>query len=81
MADKLRDNAEAERGATSLRPSETPGTTPSLPAIKAQDKRAQQRAISQGLRHFFDNVVSEPIPDEFVELLKKIDEEKTGRSG
>jgi hypothetical protein len=59
-----------------------------LPERETREKRAQQRAISraqqrvisQGLRQFFDTVVSEPIPDEFVELLKRIDEEKNGRS-
>lgn len=81
MADKLRDSAEAGRRATAMQPGGTLGTAGSLPGLKAQDKRAQQRAISEGLRQFFDTVVAEPIPEEFVELLKKIDAEKSGRSG
>ena len=35
--------------------------------------RARQRAIGRELRRMFDEVVQEPIPDDFVELLKKID--------
>jgi hypothetical protein len=77
MAEKKFDDAGADRAAA-LQPS---ASATAVPGLKAQDKRAQQRVISQGLRQFFDNVVSEPIPDEFVALLQKMDEEKTGRSG
>lgn len=82
MADKLRDVAEAERGLVAMQAGETGGASgpSSASGLKTQDRRAQQRAISQGLRQFFDTVASEPIPDEFVELLKKIDEGRTGRS-
>jgi Anti-sigma factor NepR len=80
MADKLRGIAEAERGLTAMQAGETGGASGSAPSLKTQDRRAQQRAISQGLRQFFDTVASEPIPDEFVELLKRIDEGKAGRS-
>ena len=30
--------------------------------------------ISAKLRHFFDTLASEPIPDRFLELLEKLDE-------
>jgi len=36
--------------------------------------KAQQKAITRGLRKFFDTVAAEPVPDEFVALLKKMDE-------
>ena len=36
--------------------------------------RARQRAIGRELRRIFDGVVSEPIPDDFLDLLKRIDE-------
>jgi hypothetical protein len=36
--------------------------------------RARQRAIGRELRRMYDDVVQEPIPDDFLELLKKIDE-------
>lgn len=35
--------------------------------------RARQRAIGRELRRMFDEVVQEPVPDDFLELLKKID--------
>ena len=37
-------------------------------------KRARQRAIGRELRRMYDDVAQEPIPDEFMELLRKIDE-------
>ena len=83
MVDKLQSREAAEPGAGTTQPGAIAG--PSVASANAgpkpQDRRAQQRAISHGLRQFFDSVVSEPIPDEFVELLKKIDQEKSGRSG
>jgi hypothetical protein len=36
--------------------------------------RARQRAIGRELRRIYDNVAKEPVPDEFLELLHKIDE-------
>ncbi len=35
--------------------------------------RARQRAIGRELRRMYDEIVQEPIPDDFMELLKKID--------
>lgn len=35
--------------------------------------RARQRAIGRELRRMFDEIVQEPVPDDFLELLKKID--------
>jgi hypothetical protein len=34
----------------------------------------RQRAIGRELRRIYDNVVKEPIPDDFLSLLRKIDE-------
>ena len=36
--------------------------------------RARQRAIGRELRRIYDGVAQEPVPDDFLELLKKIDE-------
>ena len=41
---------------------------------KAIAVRARQRAIGRELRRMFDEVVQEPVPQEFLDLLKKIDE-------
>jgi hypothetical protein len=35
--------------------------------------RARQRAIGRELRRIYDEIVQEPVPDDFLELLKKID--------
>jgi hypothetical protein len=42
--------------------------------------RARQRALGRELRRMYDNVAREPIPDEFSDLLSKIDERKDGKS-
>ena len=36
--------------------------------------RARQRAIGRELRRMYDDVAQEPIPQDFLDLLKKIDE-------
>jgi hypothetical protein len=36
--------------------------------------RARQRAIGRELRRIYDNVAKEAVPDEFLDLLHKIDE-------
>ena len=38
--------------------------------------RARQRAIGRELRRMYDEVVQEPVPDDFLDLLKKIDAAK-----
>lgn len=39
--------------------------------------KAHQKAITRGLRKFFDSVAAEPVPDEFMTLLRKMDEGKS----
>lgn len=41
---------------------------------KTRAVRARQRAIGRELRRIYDGVVTEPIPDDFLDLLRKIDE-------
>lgn len=36
--------------------------------------RARQRAIGRELRRMFDDVVQEPIPQDMLELLRKLDD-------
>ena len=55
---------------------------PSKPAGPAQDPpieeaRLRQQAIGVKLRHMFDQVVNEPVPDEFLDILRRAD----GKSG
>lgn len=40
------------------------------------EARLRQQAIGVKLRQMFDQVVSEPVPDEFLEILRKADERK-----
>ena len=41
---------------------------------KARLIRARQRAIGRELRRMYDSVAKEPVPEEFLELLHKVDE-------
>jgi hypothetical protein len=41
---------------------------------KARSVRARQRALGRELRRMFDNVAKEPVPDDFLDLLRRIDE-------
>ena len=41
---------------------------------KARSVRARQRALGREIRRMFDGVVKEPVPDDFLDLLKRIDD-------
>jgi hypothetical protein len=41
---------------------------------KARGVRARQRALGREIRRMFDGVVKEAVPDEFLDLLRRIDE-------
>lgn len=47
---------------------------PKKPSNDQGDARINQQAIGRGLRQLFDAVVSEDVPDEFLELLRRADE-------
>ena len=51
------------------------------PTEKARAVRARQRAIGRELRRMYDEVAQEPVPDDFMDLLRQIDEaeEKGGK--
>ena len=40
--------------------------------------RLRQQAIGVKLRHMFDEVVNEPVPDEYLEILKRADAKASG---
>ena len=44
------------------------------------EARLRQQAIGVRLRQMFDEVVSEPVPDEFLHILRKADEKRSGES-
>lgn len=52
------------------------------PEGAGQDEaRLRQQAIGVKLRHMFDEVVNEPVPDEFLEILRRADERSSGGEG
>jgi len=44
------------------------------------EARLRQQAIGVSLRQMFDEVVNEPVPDEFLQILRRADEERPGES-
>jgi len=51
------------------------------PNEKARAIRARQRAIGRELRRMYDDVAQEPIPDDFLDLLRRIDDAEDARAG
>ncbi|WP_233245696.1 NepR family anti-sigma factor [Marinicauda salina] len=49
------------------------------PIRETTDRIARRRALGDRLREYYDDVASEPVPDEFRELLDKL--AKSRRSG
>ena len=43
-----------------------------------EEARLRQQAIGVKLRHMFDEVVNEPVPDEFLDILRRADERAAG---
>jgi hypothetical protein len=49
------------------------------PNEKSRAIRARQRAIGRELRRMYDDVAQEPVPEDFLELLQKIDHPNEGK--
>ena len=49
------------------------------PNEKSRAIRARQRAIGRELRRMYDDVAQENVPDDFLDLLKKIDQAAEGK--
>lgn len=43
------------------------------------EARLRQQAIGVKLRQMFDQVVNEPVPDEFLDILKRADDLQSGK--
>jgi hypothetical protein len=61
-------------------------TTPRPDAQASRDNgleevRLRQQAIGVKLRHMFDQVVNEPVPDEFLDILRRADERSSTKEG
>lgn len=44
-----------------------------------EEARLRQQAIGVKLRHIFDEVVNEPVPDEFLDILRRADSRSTDK--
>ena len=63
------------------KPSESRRTPPGASAEGGlEEARLRQQAIGVKLRHMFDEVVNEPVPDEFLDILRRADD-KSSRGG
>ena len=60
---------------------ETTVSNEEKPNEKSRAIRARQRAIGRELRRMYDNVAQEPVPDDFMELLRQIDEAEGSKGG
>ena len=49
------------------------------PRRALDEARLRQQAIGVKLRQMFDEVVNEPIPDEFLDILRRHDQKAQGR--
>jgi len=58
-----------------------PPGKPSPNGASLEEARLRQQAIGVKLRHMFDEVVNEPVPDEFLDILRRADERSAGGSG
>lgn len=60
--------------------SDSPRRKPPTPRAETNldEARLRQQAIGVKLRHMFDAVVNEPVPDEFLAILRRADETKAG---
>ncbi len=45
-----------------------------------EEARLRQQAIGVKLRHMFDEVVNEPVPDEFLEILRRADQRNENKA-
>ncbi len=60
---------------------EQSSTTPVTPVLgpSVDEARLRQQAIGVKLRQLFDEVVNEPVPDEFLDILRQADNSGSDR--
>ncbi len=58
-------------------PARKPGNARAGEEPPLEEARLRQQAIGVKLRHMFDEVVNEPVPDEFLDILRRADARKT----
>jgi hypothetical protein len=47
---------------------------PTAPEPTLDEARLRQQAIGVKLRHMFDEIVNEPVPDDFLDILRRADD-------
>ena len=57
---------------SNARPTPAPDDEPSV-----EEARLRQQAIGVKLRQMFDDIVNEPVPDDFLDILRKADASKS----
>ena len=57
----------------------TPERTSPAKDVPLDEARLRQQAIGVKLRQMFDEVVSEPVPDDFLAILRRADERRAGK--
>ena len=73
-------NEDAKRGRPSRkRPADSmiepmPSQDPRKSSAALDEARLRQQAIGVRLRQMFDEVVNEPVPDEFLDILRRADD-------
>lgn len=58
-----------------------PSGKPAKGGAGLEEARLRQQAIGVKLRHMFDEVVNEPVPDEFLDILRRADERGSSEGG
>lgn len=78
----LSDNDQSSRGRVhdpgESMMAETAPVRP-LKDVPLDEARLRQQAIGVKLRQMFDDVVSESVPDDFLEILRRADERRAGK--
>lgn len=71
-------DTEEDVNAQALQQSGARGGPPSRD-VPLDEARLRQQAIGVKLRQMFDEVVSEPVPDDFLAILRRADDRRAGK--
>ncbi len=64
------------KGMIEQRPVEKKARRSNQPML--DEARLRQQAIGQKLRQMFDEIVNEPVPEDFLEILRRADDQASG---
>lgn len=67
------------RNAKAMAEAESAEAAKRAPRRALDEARLRQQAIGVKLRQMFDRVVNEPVPDEFLDILRRADDKAQGR--